>query len=178
MLLDTSGLLPKKADMAEPSVKNCELWVEVGFFPARCALTPHLVAQLGRLSCDGMKAAAPAVPKTGTAEKKSIKREGRRTPIRTVLLGGASLCAFGGLACLLQVAGQHCKNRLSGRCCDACEARMQLGRQSLRDVCRINLDTVMQQGRLMEWQVFCYTDRFFPCLSFSCLSLASGNMSC
>ena len=32
MLLDTSGLLPKKADMAEPSVKNCELWVEVGFF--------------------------------------------------------------------------------------------------------------------------------------------------
>ena len=43
-----------------------------------------------------MKAAAPAVPKTGTAEKKSIKREGRRTPIRTVLLGGASLCAFGG----------------------------------------------------------------------------------
>ena len=43
---------------------------------------------------------------------------------------------------------------------------MQLGRQNLRDVCRINLDTVLQQGRLMEWQVFCYTDRFFPCLKF------------
>ena len=121
-----------------------------------------------------MQEATPKVPKTGA--EKSTKREGRGTPIRIVLFNWrCQICAL----CLLQVAGQATKNRASGRVCDASDARKQPGCQKLRDVCRIKSDIVQQRRRLMEWQVSGHTDRFFPCLSLSCIEapIKSSNSS-
>lgn len=49
------------------------------------------------MSGDGMQVAAPMATKTGAVEKKSAKREGRRTPFRIVLFSWrCQLCVLQG----------------------------------------------------------------------------------